>query len=150
MKKKMLLRGLLGFPLGIAIGYVITIFISLAIGKDGYSPCVPELIETTGSEIGAVVLQAVLSGLLGTVFAVSSAIWEIENWSIVKQTGIYFTVTALGMMPIAYFTNWMEHSVGGFLLYFGIFVGIFIVIWIIQYLFWKARINRMNEKVENR
>ena len=29
MKKKLLLRGALGFPIGIAIGYVITICISL-------------------------------------------------------------------------------------------------------------------------
>ena len=32
MKKQMILRGLLGFPLGIAIGYVITIIISLIHG----------------------------------------------------------------------------------------------------------------------
>lgn len=29
MKKKIILRGALGFPLGIAIGYLITIIISL-------------------------------------------------------------------------------------------------------------------------
>ena len=34
MKKQVLLRGLQGFPLGIAIGYIITIIISL--GWDRY------------------------------------------------------------------------------------------------------------------
>ncbi|MEG0693772.1 MAG: DUF3021 domain-containing protein, partial [Oscillospiraceae bacterium] len=113
MKKKVFLRGLFGFPLGISIGYIITIFISLAFAKGYYSPCVPVLAELMGNEINAVILQATLSGLLGSAFAASSVIWEIENWSIAKQTGIYFLVISLVMMPIAYFTNWMKHSVLG-------------------------------------
>ncbi len=149
MKKQTLLRGLLGFPLGIAIGYVITIIISLGWGKGYYSPCVPSLVETVGSEIGAVVLQAVLSGLLGASFAAASVIWEIENWSIAKQTGIYFFIASITMLPIAYFTEWMEHTLIGFLLYFGTFIAIFIIIWMIQYCFWKRKIQALNKKIDN-
>lgn len=148
MRKKVLLRGLLGFPLGICMGYIISIVISLVWGQGYYSACVPDLITTMGSEIGAVVLQTALSGLLGAVFAMSSAIWEVESWSIVRQTGTYFAITAVTMMPIAYLTNWMEHTVAGFLLYFGIFAGIFVFVWVIQYLIWKNKIRRMNEKVD--
>ncbi|NLW88880.1 MAG: DUF3021 domain-containing protein [Clostridiaceae bacterium] len=148
MKKQIIIRGLLGFPLGIAFGYIITIIIGFAMGESDFSPCVPALVKTIGSEIGAVALQAFLSGILGSLFAASSLIWEIENWSIAKQTGVYFTITALGMLPIAYFANWMEHSFGGFLFYFGIFIGVFIIIWITQYMFWKVKIRRMNEKVD--
>ena len=46
MKKKIILRGALGFPLGIAVGYVITICTSLIWADGYYSPCVPELIES--------------------------------------------------------------------------------------------------------
>ena len=48
MKKKLLLRGALGFPIGIAIGYVITICISLMWAGGYYSPCAPELAEALG------------------------------------------------------------------------------------------------------
>ena len=48
MKKKLLLRGALGFPIGIAIGYVITICISLMWADGYYSPCAPELAEALG------------------------------------------------------------------------------------------------------
>lgn len=147
MKKKVLLRGLLGFPLGICLGYIITIVLSLVWGHGNFSPCVPALITTMGSEIGAVVLQAVLSGILGAVFAMCSVIWEMENWSIVRQTGTYFAITAITMMPIAYLTNWMEHTVAGFLLYFGVFAGIFVFVWVVQYFIWRSKIRRMNEKV---
>lgn len=77
MKKKILLRGLLGIPTGIAIGYVITIGISLIWGKGYYAPCVPELISLMGSEIRAVILQTALCGLLGVGCSASSVIWEL-------------------------------------------------------------------------
>lgn len=145
MKKKLLGRMLLGFPMGIAIGYMITIAISLAFADGYYSPCVPVLIETIGSEIGAVLLQAVLCGILGSAFSASSLIWEIEEWSIAKQTSIYFLITSLVMMPVAYLARWMEHSVWGFLSYFGIFAGIFVFVWFIQYVGYKQKIKKINE-----
>lgn len=145
MKKKIFLRGAFGFPIGITIGYIITIITS-AIWTDGYySPCVPELISTTGSEINAVILQALLSGLLGMGFAASSVIWEMEDWGIVKQTGIYFLIVSIIMMPIAYVTFWMEHSLKGVASYFGIFVLIFVVIWIVQYIRGRYNVKKMNE-----
>lgn len=147
MKKKIFLRGIFGFPVGIAIGYLITIIISAIWANGYYSPCVPELISTTGSEINAVILQALLSGLLGTGFAASSVIWEMENWSIVKQTGIYFGIVSLIMLPTAYFLYWMEHSVVGFLSYFGIFAFIFIIIWIIQFFTGRRIVKRLNENL---
>ncbi len=144
MKKKIILRGALGFPFGIAIGYFITIFISLGWANGYYTPCVPELISMMGNEINAVILQAILCGLLGIGCAASSVIWEIESWSIVKQTGIYFGIISVIMMPIAYFTYWMEHSIIGFLSYFGIFILIFIIIWIIEFIIGKHTVKKMN------
>ncbi len=148
MKKQPFVRGLLGFPLGIAIGYIITIIISFSSGQGYYYPCAPALVKEMGNEINAVILQTVLSGLLGASFAASSIIWEIDNWSIAKQTGIYFLITAFVMMPIAYFTNWMEHSLIGFVSYFGIFVVIFIFVWLIQYIILKNKIKKMNDKLK--
>ena len=58
MKKKIFFRILSGFFIGLSIGYLITIILSLIWGKGYYSPCVPELIGITGSEIKAVLLQA--------------------------------------------------------------------------------------------
>lgn len=150
MGKKAVFRGMLGFPLGIAIGYVITIFISLIWGRGYYSPCVPQLIDEMGSEIRAVVLQAVLSGILGVAFAAGSVIWEMEQWSIAKQTGIYFLVSVLAMIPVAYITNWMEHTLAGFISYIAIFAAIFVIIWVVQYLIWKSKVRQMNRKVQRK
>ena len=149
MKKKIALRSILGFPIGIALGYIITIVISLIFADGYYLPCVPELIQVMGNEINAVMVQALLCGLLGAGFAASSRIWEMENWSIVKQTGIYFLIISLIMLPIAYFSYWMEHSIAGFFSYFAIFVLIFAVIWVIQFAAGKHNVKEMNKKLHH-
>ncbi len=149
MKKKIALRSILGFPIGIAIGYLITIFISLIWAKGYYAPCVPELILAMGNEINAVILQAFLCGLLGAGFAASSVIWEIEDWNIMKQTGIYFIIIATIMLPIAYFSYWMEHSIIGFFSYFGIFAVIFAFFWIMQFVIGKHNVRKMNENLHH-
>lgn len=149
MKKKILFRGLQGFPTGITIGYLITVCIPLLEGGETYSPCVPELVAVMGNELHAVALQALLCGLLGAGFAAASVVWEIERWSLVKQTGIYFLITSGLMLPIAYFTYWMEHSLVGFLIYFGIFVLIFAVTWVIQFVIGKRCVRKMNENLHH-
>ena len=144
MKKTMIKRSVIGFPIGIAVGYLITIVISLCWAKGFYSPCVPQLISVMGNEINAVILQTLLCGLLGTGAAAGSVVWENEHWSIVKQTGIYFLLLSAFMMPVAYFNYWMEHSVRGFVSYFGIFLLIFVMIWIIQFIIGKNNVYKMN------
>ena len=89
MKKKLIGRGVIGFPVGIAIGYVITVIISICIGDGFFYPVTPELVNKMGSELNAVLIQTGLSGIMGTGFAMASVIWEIDSWSLAKQSGIY-------------------------------------------------------------
>lgn len=150
MKKKILKRCLSGFPLGVAIGYIISIIISLVWAQGYYSPCVPELIDMAGSEINAVMLQAFLCGVLGMGFAASSVIWDIEKWGIARQTGTYFLIISVIMMPIAYITYWMEHSLAGIASYFGIFALLFAFVWFVQYIRARRNVKNMNDTLNKR
>ncbi len=150
MKKKIFLRSISGFPIGLSIGYLITIITSLIWGNGYYFPCVPELTVMIGSEINAVLLQAALCGILGMGCAGSSVIWQIEDWGIVKQTGIYFLIVSVIMMPIAYVTFWMEHSLKGVLSYFGVFTFIFAIVWVVQYTRGRQNVKKMNEALHKR
>lgn len=140
--------GALGIPVGITIGTVISILVSLVWGQGCYSPCEPELVRAMGNEINAVILQTVLCGLLGAAFGAGSVIWRMENWSLIKQTGIYFLIAAAAMLPMAYFLYWMEHSVRGFFSYTGIFVGLFVLIWLIEYAVGRRVVAKMNAKLK--
>lgn len=147
MKKKIIMRGLLGLPTGIAIGFVITLIISACIGDGSFYPVTPELIDTMGNELNAVILQTVLCAVMGVGFAAASVIWELDSWSLAKQSGIYFMIISVIMLPIAYVTNWMKHTALGVLSYVAIFVAIFIIVWLSQYLLWKRKIKKMNALV---
>ncbi len=148
MKKKIVARGALGIPFGITIGYLITIISSLKWGQGYYAPCAPELVDMMGGEIQAVLLQTGLCAVLGIVCAGGSVIWEVETWSIVKQTGLYFAIIWAAMMPTAYFLYWMERSLIGFSAYFAVFVGIFILMWLSQYLVNRQHIRAINAKLK--
>ena len=149
MKKQIIKRGLFGLPVGIAIGFVIPLLISAAVGDGNYYPVTPQLIDTMGNELSAVMLQTILCGLMGAGFAMASVIWEIDSWSLAKQSGVYFFLACLLMLPVAYAINWMEHSIRGVLIYVGIFVAIFLFVWNTQYLIWKRKISKMNHLVQD-
>ncbi len=150
MLKKVLLRCLFGAPIGLAIGTVITIIISLTVGDGTYYAVVPELIADCGSEINAVVFQSVLSLIYGAAWAGASVIWENERWSILKQTVIHLIICSAATFPIAYFARWMPHNANGVLLYFGIFVVIYIVIWFSQYSSMKKKVQQINERLNKK
>lgn len=147
MKKGIFVRIFVGLAGGIAISYLITIIISAAIGDGVYYPCVPSLVERYQNELAAVIVQMILSAVLGAGFSAASLIWEKDEWSLLKQTGIYFVIITAIMMTVAYICEWMEHSVRGVLSYFGIFFLIFVVIWVARYVSWKIRISKIKEKL---
>lgn len=148
MKKQIALRALLGFPLGIFIGYTITVVISLIWGGGYYSPVVPALTEQAGSEIGAVLIQYFLSGILGSVVAASSLIWEIEHWNIMKQTLVHFILVSVTMLPVAYLAKWVAGTLLSLLSYFGAFAGLYFLIWLVMYLVLRSKIQKANEKIQ--
>lgn len=148
MKKNSIIRCLLGFPLGVFIGYTITILISF-FHKDGsYVAVVPTLIDVFNTEISAVTVQYILCGILGMSCAAGSLIWEHDHWSILKQTVLHFLLLSFTLLPIAYLSHWMEHSIVGVLSYFGIFIIIYVVIWLTQYVIWKKKIKELNKKIQ--
>jgi len=146
--KKLLKRCLLGAPLGLAISTVITIVISICAGDGMYYAVVPELIADSGSEINAVVIQAVLSLVYGAAWAGASIVWETDGWSLLKQTVVHLLVCSAATFPIAYFARWMPHNAKGIALYFGIFVAIYLVVWLSQYSAIKKRVKQINEKLQ--
>ncbi|HJB58656.1 MAG TPA: DUF3021 domain-containing protein, partial [Candidatus Faecalibacterium faecipullorum] len=45
--------------------------------------------------------QAAVACLVGAGFAGSSVVWEVERWGLALQTGVYFLLLALFMLPAA-------------------------------------------------
>ena len=146
--KKIVSRVLYSFPIGISCSVGISLFLSLLFGEGKYYPFAASLVFFTGSEVKAMLLQTMLSGILGGVFGGMSFIWEIEIWSILKQTAVYFLSVSIPMMGISYLLYWMEHSLNGFLLYFLIFVMVFFVVWLFNFAIYWFKVRRINEELD--
>ena len=149
MKIIFIKRALLGFPLGIAIGYTISIIFSLAFANGYYGAVHPELIEAFGNEINAVIVQSILWGLIGFIFSGSSVIWEKENWSLLKQTTIVFFVYLLPMMVVGYILKWFTFNMLQVIIFISIFIFIFFVTWILIYLKTKKDVQEFNKKLKD-
>lgn len=150
MKKIILKRSLMGAPIGLLFCQMMCIMISILINDGNYYTVVPELITVCGTETNAVIAQTLCVLLYGAIWGGISVIWEIDDWSILKQSVVHFLISSIVTFPIAYFTRWMEHTLSGILLYFGIFAVIYIGIWIVQYFSIKKKITQLNEKVQEK
>lgn len=148
MKKNIIQRGFLGFPLGITIGFIIAMIVSICIGDGVFHVANPKLIAIVGNELNAVLFQSVFSGIIGTGFAMASIIWDISSWSLAKQSGVYFAIASIILLPISYFLNWMPHTIKGMLSYISIFVVAFIFVWLVQYFVLRSKIKKMNDKIK--
>ena len=146
--KKAGLRALVGAPIGLAYSTIITIIISLFQGDGKYYAVVPEMIADIGSESMAVLIQALCSMLYGAAFAGASVVWNTD-WSLTKMTVIHFLICSAATFPIAYLIRWMDHTPGGVLRYFGIFLAVYIAIWIGQYMRMKRNVDAINKKVKS-
>lgn len=82
MKKKMILTGLFGALVGVALSTLITLAISLMHNNGYYYAVVPELIAFCGSEVSAMLLQTLCSMLYG-------AIWRLPVRSGPSKAGAY-------------------------------------------------------------
>lgn len=147
MYKEVLRRCAVGAVFGVTLSQLIAIIISLCIADGTFYAVVPRLTERMNSEVSAAIVQTVCSFLYGAVFGGMSMIWELDNWSILKQTVVHFSVVSVVTMPIAYVTEWMHHSILGAIIYFAIFGVSYLFIWLSQYIAIKKRIDEMNKKV---
>ena len=145
MKKKIMMRSLLCAPLGLSISTLITIGISLCIADGTYYPVVPQFEQVCGSELSAVVLQAVLSLVYGAVWGGASVVWQIDHWSLLRQTVTHLVICSLSTFFVAYTAYWMAHDTASIVGYFTLFFIIYAVIWLWQ-CYWLrrglAKINR--------
>ncbi len=148
MKKKILFRSLMGAPIGVTISLIITIIFSLCLGHGEYFPAPHELIDWCGgNETTAVIVQMICSLLVGAIGGGASVIWEIEKWSLLKQTLVHLAVIALPFFGISYVMNWLPHYLYGALGYVGGFIAGYAIMWCSIFFSIKAKIKKMNKQL---
>ena len=73
-------------------------------------------------------------GIIIASVAAASVIYEIENWSLFKQSVIHFLIMLVTVLPLLYISGWYKlNSVLDYVKVFGIFLFVGIVLCTILY-----------------
>ena len=145
MKKEVAKRAILGFIYGVFIGQTILIIESLFMRDGNFYAVSNSLLELAGTKIAAVIIQYFLTGIIGTTFAATTVIFEMDNWSLLRQTIIHFIITSIVMYIAGFLCGWFPHTVGSTLAWFGVFIVVYIIFWICFSLHYKNKVKKMNE-----
>lgn len=137
MKKKYLIRGLMG----IGIGNIISGLIGLIIGLAGVGL---NTVVLTMLDYAKYVLA---SSVIGFVFSASSVFFEDERISFLKATIIHFFSMIISYYGMGLLAGWLGYEIEGILISLAIFVVTYIIIWTIIYLSIKSKVSKMNKKI---
>lgn len=85
-----------------------------------------------------------VANLLGIVFALSSLVFEKEEWDILKQTTIHFFILLISYVPVAVWIGWVPKHVVPIIICIGIFIIVYFIIWFIMTMYWKRKIAELN------
>lgn len=135
---KKLLRS---FLLGIGVGNIIEIFISLAIGKLTFG--VPEFLNGQDSLLKARIIELILYGSFGIISFIGNKIIKEDN--LLKGSLLHFSILAIYFVIVGFYLKWLP-DIKIALLYLIFFILIYLIIWSIIYFSTKSEIEKLNEK----
>ncbi len=129
------------FLIGVGIGSIIEIFISLAIGEITLG--VPEFLNGQDSLLKARIIEIILYGGFGIVAFIGSKI--IKEDHLLKASLTHFTILAIYFIIVGFYLKWLPNiqSAISSLIFFVI---IYLIIWALIYFSTKSEIEKLNKK----
>ena len=151
MFKTAMKRGALSFPIGIGLSQLVNILISLGLGHGGYLSVLPDFAARFPNELTAVIVQALLTGVLSFTFAASSVFFSVDRWSFLRQCAAHFAVTAAVWLPVVWLV-WIPRTSPAFrsLVIVSInFVLVYAITWGAQVAVNRRTAKAINEKIQS-
>ena len=134
MRKKIIIKAVLGFLLGLLIGVIFM----MAEGK-------PETyLGLEGTP--AVVLYMLCCAAYGLAVMTGQLLYDIESLSLIQATLTHFLIIAVGMILLGLSFGWRADDAIVWIIV-AVYLTVSVLIWIIMYLFIKRRVRRMNENI---
>lgn len=143
--KKYVLRTLTGIAFGITATHLLTVIVSICIGKGIYYPYYPVMERVYGNSLNASLVQLLSSALYGGVFGLSTFVFTKDNWSLVKQTLVHFVIITCTCLLSGWLSFWYPHRVSGVLIALGEYIVTYFIIWFCIYSSYKKSISKINE-----
>ena len=128
LRSKFIINSLIGFILGMLVGIVIW--------------NIPP-INTEGRNL---IVHVIVSGIHGLIPCGAATVYGIESWGLTKSTVVHASITLATIVGIGGVMRW--YSLSDFAVAMVIYVIIYTIIWLVNYLYWKHTVSKMNEQLE--
>ncbi|MBO4904347.1 MAG: DUF3021 domain-containing protein [Lachnospiraceae bacterium] len=150
-KQRVMMLSSIGFGLGVIAGTIIAAFTgTISHGGETLYLCAPEFIEAVGDPLTAFTIQAVLLGIYGVLAMGGSAVYSIENWSILRCTVTHYLTVLTGIYVLAFSLRWFNITdTKAILIMFLIMTPPYFLIWLINYISYKSEISKINKELED-
>ena len=139
--------GITGFIIGMVAGNALTIMFGSSEGS--FSITAPELSQQFG-EAGALLLQTLLSGVMGSVAFAGTFVYHSDRFSITTATLIHMCISFTVLLPVAHILWWTGRTLEGTLYFLILPVVMYVMIWISVYMSYRIEIQRINESLDRR
>ncbi|WP_195217385.1 DUF3021 domain-containing protein [Anaerococcus vaginalis] len=129
------------FLIGVGIGSIIEIFISLAIGEITLG--VPEFLNGQSSILQARIIELILYGGFGIISFIGDKIIKEDN--LLKASLIHFSILAIYFIIVGFYLKWLpniQYAISSLIF----FVIIYLIIWALIYFSTKSEIEKLNKK----
>lgn len=141
-------KGVTSFVYATTINLILGVIIIGAVRKPGYVPVLPDYAKRFSSDTVAFAVQCMLVGVTSMAFGAGSEIMENAHWSLLKQSIIYFFVTAAVWMPVSMFCWGFGKYVSTFVSVTSSYLIGYVISWTVQYRLCKKNITEINRKLE--
>lgn len=112
--------------------------------------------------LGAIALALVLQGkpadgrataTVGVIVAATSGasvIYQLERWSLRRQTGVHFIIMLVTVLPALLLSGWFPlENAWGYLAVVGVFLATGLLLWVVFFLVFTRIVPRMNARAHD-
>jgi len=132
--KAILIRGIVGMMIGAFINATFLFGLSF----------IEEELVITSSILRFQYLGALAIGFYS---AAMSVIFNIEEWSLLRQT-VTHAIFMTPYLPFAHYMGWMPESITGRVIFVCAYILVYGIIWFSFKIYWTRKIRKMNLEIE--
>ncbi|MBN2797495.1 MAG: DUF3021 domain-containing protein [Clostridia bacterium] len=132
--KQVMIRGLIGMLIGLAMGYTVILGMSLSNG-------------TLVIESKVVLFNYLAAIAVGFYMAASTVIFDVEEWSLMRQTSIHSLVN-LPYLWVAAKIHWMPEQTAGRIVFILFYFSFYAAIWLGFKLYWSHKLKDLNAELK--
>ncbi|MBU5438037.1 DUF3021 domain-containing protein [Tissierella sp. MSJ-40] len=88
--------------------------------------------------------------IAGFYFITISMVFNIDNWSLLKQTIVHFILMSVVYFPVSVYAGWIPVPTVAKIIFIIFYVLISIIVWLSFKAYWKKKAMEINKQLELR